>query len=186
MFLLKDLTGRGSAKRFLILLGSGSSVSFFKVVLPDFFGFYLHLHTRSHHYVSLLCLQFLLSLSYNHCCCFVLLMLLLCFFLSNTKHSNVCFNQLKYQIDGERERERKKTWRSWMRLSRDLIFLWGHRRIPNSLHFFFKTVRPTLRFREASTIVTPKYLERSSKESPAICSDGVLFFFNISVLASVL
>lgn len=63
-----------------------------------------------------------------------------------------------------------------MRLSRDLIFLCGQRGIPNSLHFFFSTVSPTLRFFEASTMGRSKYLARSVKASLAISSVVALLF----------
>lgn len=69
------------------------------------------------------------------------------------------------------------TWRSRMRPSSDLIFLCGHRGIPNSLHFFLSTVSPTFRFLEASTIGRSKYLARSDKAIFATCSLGALFFF---------
>ena len=64
-----------------------------------------------------------------------------------------------------------------MRLSSDLIFLWGQRGIPNSLHFLLRTVSPTFRFLDASTIGISKYLTKSDKAIFAMWSLGALFFF---------
>ena len=63
-----------------------------------------------------------------------------------------------------------------MRLSRDLIFLCGQRGIPNSLHFFLRTVSPTFKFLEASVIGRSKYFARSDKAILAMCSLAALFF----------
>lgn len=77
------------------------------------------------------------------------------------------------------QRGEKGTWRSRIRVSRDLIFLCGQRGIPNSLHFLFSTVSPIFKFLEASTIGRSKYLARSANAILAIRSVAALFFFTI-------
>lgn len=71
----------------------------------------------------------------------------------------------KFTKNQEKKWMREQTWRLCMRPSRDLIFRCGQREIPNSLHFLFRTVRPTFKFFEASIIGRSKYFERSSSVS---------------------
>ena len=64
-----------------------------------------------------------------------------------------------------------------MRLSRDLIFLCGQRRIPNSLHLLLRAVSPTFKCIEACLIGTSKYMVTSDKVILDMSLLVALFFF---------